>query len=418
MREFAHNGLLLADQYIDCISALHHNKRKTNYHIHLIFSERNYLDEPIEKIATRNMFYNEKGSHVRTKKEILDENGSIRKLCKVIKKGEVYERQLFTIKDKRFKGEAFLDEAKVFYTDLMNELVKDENQKLSVFKRGDVYLATKKIGKNNPKETEIKESNLMVKNWNETVDHALVSGISRGEILNVKKEQIGSKVQSSIKENGRNPSFFLTILIRAVDFLGKAIREYLRKSKNKTTEEQASNPTEVIADSDKSIEAKQETPAKEDAPIPPRPKAPTSISKLNQMIEIDEKLKKQNSAITKIDINREEVASQIEECKGIFKLTKKAKLQEEYDSLTNKLKNMKSKLGKIVKEYGYKNVDEFYKIFNSAVDDYNTYQTDLRNWETTYSEKSVLRLLNKNKEMIKQRDNKKSRKVYIDRDTR
>ena len=69
---------------VDCIAAeLHHNKRKTNYHIHLIFAERNYLDEPIEKIATRNMFYDEKGNHVRTKKEILDENGTIRKRCKV-----------------------------------------------------------------------------------------------------------------------------------------------------------------------------------------------------------------------------------------------------------------------------------------------------------------------------------------------
>lgn len=42
----------------DCIAALHHNKRKTNYHIHLIFSERTLLEQPIEKIATRNMFVN------------------------------------------------------------------------------------------------------------------------------------------------------------------------------------------------------------------------------------------------------------------------------------------------------------------------------------------------------------------------
>ncbi len=32
------------------------------------------LDEPIEKIATRNMFYDEKGNHVRTKKEIREDN--------------------------------------------------------------------------------------------------------------------------------------------------------------------------------------------------------------------------------------------------------------------------------------------------------------------------------------------------------
>ena len=96
----------------DCIAALHHNKRKTNYHIHLIFSERTLLEQPIEKVATRNMFYDEKGNHVRTKKEILDEEGNIRKRCKVIHKGEVYKRQIFSIKDKHFKAENFLDTVK------------------------------------------------------------------------------------------------------------------------------------------------------------------------------------------------------------------------------------------------------------------------------------------------------------------
>ena len=103
----------------DCIAALHHNKRKTNYHIHLIFSERTLLEQPIEKVATRNMFYDEKGNHVRTKKEILDEEGNIRKRCKVIHKGEVYERQIFSIKDKHFKAENFLDNVKQDYTCLL-----------------------------------------------------------------------------------------------------------------------------------------------------------------------------------------------------------------------------------------------------------------------------------------------------------
>ena len=69
---------------VECISALHHNKRKTNYHIHLIFSERKLLDEPIVKIASRNMFYDENGKHVRTKKEILDEAGQISTGCRII----------------------------------------------------------------------------------------------------------------------------------------------------------------------------------------------------------------------------------------------------------------------------------------------------------------------------------------------
>lgn len=99
---------------VECISALHHNKRKTYYHIHLIFSERKLLDEPIVKIAFRNMFYDENGKHVRTKKEILDEAGQIRPGRCIIQKREVYERKLFTVKDEKYKNEGFLDEVKHF----------------------------------------------------------------------------------------------------------------------------------------------------------------------------------------------------------------------------------------------------------------------------------------------------------------
>lgn len=92
----------------ECIAALHHNKRKTNYHIHLIFSERKLLEQQGEKVALRNMFYDKNEKHVRTKKEILDDAGQIREGCKVISKGEVYERNIFEPKDRRFKNEKFL----------------------------------------------------------------------------------------------------------------------------------------------------------------------------------------------------------------------------------------------------------------------------------------------------------------------
>ena len=62
---------------MECVSALHHNKRKTNYHIHLIFSERRLLAEPEVKIATRSVFFDETGKRVRTKKEITGEDGQI-----------------------------------------------------------------------------------------------------------------------------------------------------------------------------------------------------------------------------------------------------------------------------------------------------------------------------------------------------
>src|SRR5699024_283730 len=79
---------------VECVSALHHNKRKTNYHIHLIFSERRLLAEPEVKIATRSVFFDETGKRVRTKKEITGKDGQIRKGCTVIPKGGIYEQHL------------------------------------------------------------------------------------------------------------------------------------------------------------------------------------------------------------------------------------------------------------------------------------------------------------------------------------
>ena len=167
---------------VECTAALHHNKTKTNYHIHLVFSERKMLEQPEVKIAARNMFYDERGKHRRTKKEILDEQGNLRAGCSIIPKGEVYESHIFTKKDECFKNKAFTKEVKELFTDTINRYVKEESEKLSVFQQGGVYLATKKIGKNNPKAEEIKADNAARQEWNRTVDVALVEGVPEEDI--------------------------------------------------------------------------------------------------------------------------------------------------------------------------------------------------------------------------------------------
>ena len=210
---------------VECVSALHHNKRKTNYHIHLIFSERKLLPEPDIKIATRSVFYDETGKRVRTKKEITDENGQVRKGCTVIKKGEVYESHLFTTKDERFKSEAFIAEAKEVYTELINSHISDPEQRLKVFDKNSVYLPTKKIGKNNPKAAEIEADNAARQEWNRTADLALVSGIEEAKILEIKQTEIHDKVGQSIRENGWLPNLFRNIVGKAKEFLQAIIRE-------------------------------------------------------------------------------------------------------------------------------------------------------------------------------------------------
>ena len=194
---------------VECVSGLHHNKAKTNYHIHLIFSERRLLPEPVVKVATRSMFYDETGKHVRTKKEITGEDGQIRPGCTVIKKGDVYESHMFSVKDARFKQEGFVAEVKEFYTGLINRYISDPEQQLKVFDPQSVYLPTKKIGKNNPKAEEIRADNAM----------ALLTGISEAEILEVKQAEIHEKVRQSIHQAGWLPHLFRAIVGKAKDFL-------------------------------------------------------------------------------------------------------------------------------------------------------------------------------------------------------
>ena len=191
---------------VECVSALHHNKRETNYHIHLIFSERKLLPEPDIKRATRSVLYDETGKRVRTKKEITGEDGQIRKGCTVIKKGEVYESHLFTVKDDKFKSEPFLREVKEIYTDLINRHISDPEQQLKVFDKNSVYLPTKKIGKNNPKAAKIEADNAARQEWNRTADMALLSGISEAKILEVKQTEIHEKASQSIKSKGWLPN--------------------------------------------------------------------------------------------------------------------------------------------------------------------------------------------------------------------
>lgn len=211
---------------VECVSALHHNKRKTNYHIHLIFSERKLLPEPDVKIATRSVFFDETGKRVRTKKEITGEDGQIRKGCTIIKKGEVYESHLFTVKDDRFKREPFLREVKEDYTNLINLHIENPEQHLKVFDKNSVYLPTKKIGKNNPKAEEIAADNATRQEWSRTADMALVSGIEEAKILEIKQTEIHDKVSQSIKSEGWLPNLFRRIVNKAKDILQNLIREY------------------------------------------------------------------------------------------------------------------------------------------------------------------------------------------------
>ena len=340
----------------ECIAALHHNKRKTNYHIHLIFSERRLLEQPIEKIATRNMFYDESGKHVRTKKEILDKNGQVRKRCKIISKGEVYERKIFTTKDERFKDERFLDEVKKLYTELINVYVLNDKQKLQVFDKNSVYLPTKKIGKNNPQGEQIKRNNEVRQQWNQTVDRALVSGVSEEKIMEVKQTEITDKIKQSVRRNGNQPTLFIRIIELAISVLELLIRKVL------------------------DVVVKQ----------PERPKMSEGAAKYPRLQEIYDELNERNWAIHTEQKQLNLLELSLSELKGVFKAKERKEVQAQIEESKRKITNMTESLPHIVRGHGYKTVRNFMVEYNAARSENGVYEKEIAEWKRKYGPKEQL----------------------------
>ena len=403
---------------VECVSALHHNKRKTNYHIHLIFSERELLPEPIEKIATRNMFYNEQKKHVRTKKEILDDSGNVRKGCKIIKKGEVYERTLFTAKNKLFKQEHYLDEAKRFYTDLINLLIEDDKDKLHVFDKNGLYLATKKIGKNNPKAEQIKEDNEVRMQWNHEVDRAIVSQVPEDEIRKIKNEFITDRIRNSINVWGNCPELLANIIRGATTRLALLIHDVLtaaRELKNKlfheTLEKEYGSKADIKAmDTADIVTAPAKETLTEPKPpsvtvtatvpeaevveqpkpqIPPRPVMPPEATAFPRLQKVKVALDKHNNLIFEAERERTKLELELSDLKGLARLTKKKELETKIATKTEEIRSLKAGLSGIVRQHGFATVQDFYTAFYTAQRATDAYQKECTKWDEAHGEKAA-----------------------------
>lgn len=373
---------------VECSAALHHNKTKTNYHIHLVFSERKMLENPEVKIASRNMFYDEQGKHRRTKKEITDENGNIRAGCSIIRKGEVYESHIFTKKEEWFKSKAFTKEVKEMFTEAINHYVKEESEKLSVFQQGGVYLPTKKIGKNNPKEAEIRADNAARQEWNRTVDVALVEGIPEENILKIKQEKINEKAVESIREHGWIPDMFRQIVGGAKDFLQELIFKFT---------------------------------------LPPKPMPKIDLQEWKDMQKIMGKLQKQAQEIKLTQQDISSLKKQLSETKGLFKGKERKSLEGKIQQAEQAVKRMHKNLEQIAKQEGYSDVQSFVNVYNKSEKLVRKYNEELRAWKNQTEQKkekpkelpkktSVLEKLHRYQQEGRQQPKRSVKKKSIDRE--
>ena len=337
---------------VECVSALHHNKRKTNYHIHLIFSERTLLPEPEIKIAARSVFFDETGKRVRTKKEIMGRDGKIRDGCTVIKKGEIYESRLFSVKDDRFKSEPFLREVKKVYTDLINRHISDPEQQLKVFDKNSVYLQTKKIGKHNPREEEIKADNAARQEWNRTADIALVTGISEAKVLEVKQTEIHDKISNSIRKSGWLPNLFRSIVSKAKELLQNLIREH---------------------------------------DIPPKPTLSIDMAEFRTMRDLMIQVQDEARAIRNLrDSVLPKLKTQLYEIKGVFRGKERKALNEQIKQTEQEISERLDKLPDTLKEDGYPDVQAFMATYREAEAVVEQYNRSLAKWERQVKEKRRL----------------------------
>lgn len=359
---------------MECSAALHHNKTKTNYHIHLVFSERKMLEQPEVKIATRNMFY--------------DEQGNIRAGCSIISKGEVYESHIFTKKEEWFKDKSFTKEVKELFTDTINCYVKEESEKLSVFQQGGVYLATKKIGKNNPKAEEIKADNAARQEWNRTVDVALVEGVPEKDILKIKQEKITDKTLQSIRKHGWLPDMFRLIIRGAKDFLQEVIFKFK---------------------------------------LPPKPVSKIDLQEWKDMQKVMYELQRQSMEIKRTQQDISSLKKQLSELRGFFKGKERKSLEGRIELLEDLEKRLHRSMEQIVKREGYPNVQSFQKVYNKAEKLIMEYNEELRAWKNQTEQKkenpleqpkkaSVLEKLHRYQQEGRQQPKRSVKKKSMDRE--
>ncbi len=161
---------------VDCLVAIHYNKRRSNLHCHILFSERQELPAPDIKYADRNAFIGADGIRKRTKKEILGADGQLLPGCSIVKKGEVLSARYFGDKNTMFAEKSWMDEYRLHMADWINrELQPDELR--TVFDPNGPYLAQQHIGKGTPapKRRQLEEWNKLVRIYTDLLDGGYVA---------------------------------------------------------------------------------------------------------------------------------------------------------------------------------------------------------------------------------------------------
>ena len=114
---------------------------------------------------------------------------------------------------------------------MLNNWVTDEKDRLTVFDCNGPYLATKKIGRNNPKAEQIEQDNKLRIDWNREVDTAIISDVPMDDILQIKREYITEPVKRAIELYGNKSQRLAMILNMSITVLVLLISKMLEAAR-------------------------------------------------------------------------------------------------------------------------------------------------------------------------------------------
>lgn len=293
-----------------------------------------------------------------------------------------------------------------------------KRRKLHVFDKNGLYLATKKIGKNNPKAEQIKEDNEVRMQWNHEVDRALVSQVPEDEIRQIKQKWITERIRLSIDVFGKCPEKLAGIITTATSKLALLISKILtvaRELKNKlfheALEKEYGSKTDIkaVGSADIVTAPAKETITEPKPPIvtvtatvpevevveqpkpqiPPRPVMSSEASAFPRLQKVKVTLDKQNNLIFEAERERTKLEIELNDLKGLARLTKKKELESRIATKTEEIRSLKAGLSGIVRQHGFATVQDFYTAFYTAQRATDAYQKECAEWEETYGEKAT-----------------------------
>lgn len=281
-----------------------------------------------------------------------------------------------------------------------------------------MYLATKKIGKNNPKAEQIKEDNEVRMQWNHEVDRALVSQVPEDEIRQIKQKWITERIRLSIDVFGKCPEklagiittataklalLISKVLTAARELKDKLFRETLEKEYGSKADIKAVDTTDIVTVPAKETITEPKPPSVTvtatvletevvELPkpqIPPRPVMPPEATAFPRLQKVKVTLDKHNNLIFEAERERTKLEIELSDLKGLARLTKKKELESKIATKTEEIRTLKAGLSGIVRQHGFATVQDFYTAFYTAQRATEAYQKECAKWEESYGEKAT-----------------------------